>query len=162
MKRFWAPIAPAAVIQVKEGNGLSELRGTWMGGFSWGYTGGGPHRTAEAILTSVFDGETAHDLSHLFVVEVLAMIRADGPLSITEDRIRQWALDRTTSVRRIPARVKKAVWTRDEGKCVNCGSMKDLQYDHVIPYSKGGSSSDSKNIQLLCARCNLKKRARIE
>jgi 5-methylcytosine-specific restriction endonuclease McrA len=35
-------------------------------------------------------------------------------------------------------------------------------FDHIIPYSKGGSSKDPKNIQLLCVRHNLSKRDRIE
>ncbi len=35
-------------------------------------------------------------------------------------------------------------------------------FDHIIPYSKGGSSIVPENIQLLCARHNLAKRDRIE
>jgi len=61
----------------------------------------------------------------------------------------------------IPSNVKKAVWKRDGGKCVNCGSEIDLQYDHIIPVAKGGSST-FENIQILCKKCNLKKHASIE
>jgi hypothetical protein len=57
--------------------------------------------------------------------------------------------------RMIPAAVKLAVWQRDKGKCVKCGSKKNLHFDHVIPYSKGGSSLVVENIQLLCAQHNL-------
>ena len=35
-------------------------------------------------------------------------------------------------------------------------------FAHKIPYSKGGSSKDSKNIQLLCQTCNLKKSNKLE
>ncbi len=42
--------------------------------------------------------------------------------------------------RLIPTEVKVAVWKRDHGKCVLCGSQKNLHYDHELPYSKGGSS----------------------
>ena len=64
--------------------------------------------------------------------------------------------------RLIPSGVKRAVWRRDKGHCVQCGSSENLHFDHIIPYSKGGSSLVAENIQLLCARHNLEKRDRIE
>jgi hypothetical protein len=62
----------------------------------------------------------------------------------------------------IPAVVKIEVWKRDRGSCVKCGSKENLHFDHIIPYSQGGSSKDAKNIQILCLRHNLGKRDRIE
>ena len=56
----------------------------------------------------------------------------------------------------IPDEVKLFVFGRDEGKCVVCSSNVNLQFDHIIPVSKGGSNSEE-NIQLLCQQCNLKK-----
>ncbi len=64
--------------------------------------------------------------------------------------------------RLIPSWVKLEVWKRDRGRCVECGEESSLHFDHIIPYSKGGSSKDPKNIQLLCVRHNLAKRDRIE
>ena len=64
--------------------------------------------------------------------------------------------------RLIPASVKLEVWKRDGGRCVICGSMDNLHFDHMIPYSKGGSSLVAKNIQLLCVRHNLAKKDKIE
>lgn len=55
--------------------------------------------------------------------------------------------------RYIPKDVKKYVWERDQGRCVNCGSMEGLQFDHVIPFSRGGANTRN-NIQLLCEECN--------
>ena len=57
----------------------------------------------------------------------------------------------------IPSVVKQAVWKRDQGKCIECGSKDNLHFDHILPFSKGGSSVLVENIQLLCARHNLQK-----
>ncbi|CAI8186437.1 MAG: Uncharacterised protein [Glaciecola sp. HTCC2999] len=59
--------------------------------------------------------------------------------------------------RYIPGDVMQKVFERDGGKCVMCGETDNLHYDHKIPFSKGGSSKDEKNIQILCARHNLSK-----
>jgi hypothetical protein len=60
----------------------------------------------------------------------------------------------------IPETVKIFVWRRDDGKCVKCGSKSDLEFDHIIPVSKGGSSTE-RNIQLLCVKCNREKSDKI-
>lgn len=62
----------------------------------------------------------------------------------------------------IPSWVKLEVWKRDQGKCQKCGSNSGLHFDHIIPYSKGGSSKDPRNIQILCGKHNLQKHDRIE
>lgn len=46
---------------------------------------------------------------------------------------------------------------RDGGRCVTCGAVDELHYDHIIPYSLGGSSMTIENVQLLFARRNLEK-----
>ncbi len=58
--------------------------------------------------------------------------------------------------RRIPDSVKAAVIVRDGGRCRDCHSAVNLQIDHIIPLSKGGSSEES-NLQTLCRRCNRRK-----
>jgi len=63
-------------------------------------------------------------------------------------------------VRRIPQDVKLAVWQRDQAKCVQCGADTYLEFDHIIPFSKGGASTVN-NVQLLCRKCNLAKSDRI-
>ncbi len=61
----------------------------------------------------------------------------------------------------IPSSVKIEVWRRDQGRCVLCGSADELHFDHVLPYSKGGTSLKVENVQLLCARHNLAKSDKI-
>jgi uncharacterized protein (UPF0248 family) len=62
--------------------------------------------------------------------------------------------------RHIPQEVKQAVWQRDQGKCVQCGATTYLEFDHIIPFSKGGASTVN-NVQLLCRKCNLVKGGRL-
>ena len=66
------------------------------------------------------------------------------------------------NIRLIPTSVKLQVWKRDRGRCVICGSPNNLHFDHIIPYSKGGSSLVAENIQILCARHNIAKKDKIE
>lgn len=56
----------------------------------------------------------------------------------------------------IPAEVRREVWRRDGGACVKCGSRRNLEYDHIVPVSKGGSNT-ARNIELLCETCNRSK-----
>jgi hypothetical protein len=62
--------------------------------------------------------------------------------------------------RHISDATKRVVWDRDGGKCCACGSVKNIEYDHKHPVSKGGNSEES-NIQLLCRPCNRAKRVSV-
>jgi len=55
--------------------------------------------------------------------------------------------------RHIPREIRQEVWRRDKGQCTNCGSTELLEFDHIIPVAKGGSST-ARNVQLLCDTCN--------
>jgi hypothetical protein len=80
-------------------------------------------------------------------------------LAAVEDEIDAGAVPTIPAQRRriIPTNVKLEVWRRDGGKCVVCGASDELHFDHIIPYSRGGTSLSADNIQLLCARHNLEK-----
>ena len=60
----------------------------------------------------------------------------------------------------IPQNVKDQVWNRDGGKCIQCGSNENLEFDHIIPHSKGGADT-YRNLQLLCQPCNGRKSNKI-
>ena len=58
----------------------------------------------------------------------------------------------------IPRTIRYEVFTRDQGRCVECGSQFELQFDHIIPVAMGGATSVD-NLQLLCSDCNRRKGA---
>ncbi len=62
--------------------------------------------------------------------------------------------------RHISQQVKDLVWNRENGRCRECQSNERLEFDHIIPFSKGGSNT-YRNIQLLCEPCNRTKSGKI-
>lgn len=72
------------------------------------------------------------------------------------------SIDDSHRRRLIPSIVKQEVWKRDKGACVECGASDELHFDHIVPFSKGGTSLTADNVQLLCARHNLEKSAKIQ
>ena len=57
----------------------------------------------------------------------------------------------------VPRTVKRAVWTRDDGRCAyadphgrRCESRDALEYDHIVAWADGGRSDTPDNIRLLC------------
>ncbi|HEC1650031.1 TPA: HNH endonuclease [Yersinia enterocolitica] len=52
--------------------------------------------------------------------------------------------------------IRERIKSRDGEKCNYCGSVHNLEIDHITPVSKGGNSTDD-NLQVLCKACNLLK-----
>ena len=94
---------------------------------------------------------------NVFKFRLEAIEEIEDEAASTNDHFRE-----AKSRRVIPSHVKLAVWKRDGGKCVRCGSNDELHFDHILPFSKGGTSVLESNVQLLCARHNLQKSAKIE
>jgi hypothetical protein len=46
------------------------------------------------------------------------------------------------------------------GRCLHCSTSMDLQVDHIMPVSKGGTDEE-RNLQPLCGSCNRRKAARL-
>lgn len=91
------------------------------------------------------------------------MFRLEAIEGVSDDRAARDFSFRAKKHRRvIPTQVKLVVWKRDAGKCTICGATDDLHFDHMLPYSKGGTSLTAENVQLLCARHNIEKSAKIE
>ena len=128
-------------------------------------------QTTQAICVLIADGRTYWWCRDRFYWEDDELGAGDVHALVYErDRRRDRRLERAHAVvatdalppapRRdvIPREVRRAVFERDNGRCVDCGSSFDIQYDHVIPVAFGGAST-VQNLQILCAPCNQAKGA---
>jgi hypothetical protein len=86
----------------------------------------------------------------VFLAVAFRVLRTLGFIRIVVDEKRRPA---------IPGYMKSAVYLRDGGMCRRCRSRDHIEYDHIIPWSKGGRHSID-NLQLLCRTCNRRKGAR--
>jgi 5-methylcytosine-specific restriction endonuclease McrA len=67
----------------------------------------------------------------------------------------------SSGTRYVPALIKQAVWTRDQGRCGfvdarskrRCNSTYALELDHIVPYAKGGLT-ELRNLRLRCRAHN--------
>ena len=60
------------------------------------------------------------------------------------------------SIRTFTEAQKRRAYTKQNGVCPRCGvrfDYEEMQGDHIIPWSKGGKTTDD-NLQMLCQRCN--------
>jgi HNH endonuclease len=62
---------------------------------------------------------------------------------------------------RVPRKIWEGIMARDKKTCRECGSKDNVQVDHIVPWTEGGSSTDPKNLQVLCQKCNGEKGAKI-
>jgi 5-methylcytosine-specific restriction endonuclease McrA len=56
----------------------------------------------------------------------------------------------------VSTELRRTVFERDGGRCVECGSAFNIQYDHILPVAHGGATT-LQNLQILCAECNRRK-----
>lgn len=120
--------------------GIAALIG-FMSGMSWGFFA--------SLVLGVLFGTGALLLALKFLP------RSTGPTTPVEPVPAVQPMSRY-----IPVEVRRQVWARDGGRCVECGSDQYLEFDHIIPHSKGGANTVG-NVQLLCRTCNLAKGDRI-
>lgn len=60
---------------------------------------------------------------------------------------------RNKNPRYISKETQHLVWTRDQGECCKCGGKRNLNIDHILPVSLGGTAHPQ-NLRLLCFYCN--------
>jgi 5-methylcytosine-specific restriction endonuclease McrA len=113
--------------------------------------------------TWLFEGRCYREDDALSQRDVLALIRererrARRRLQRAHAALARDGAEPATRREPIAAEVRRAVFERDGGRCVACGSAFDIQYDHVIPLSMGGAGT-VENLQVLCATCNRRKGA---
>jgi hypothetical protein len=66
--------------------------------------------------------------------------------------------DVATAEDAVPDSVRREVWIRDRGLCVDCGVTAGLAFDHVLPLAVGGTNT-APNLELRCRPCQLRRRA---
>ena len=67
--------------------------------------------------------------------------------------------EKTLAIRAFSAAQKMRAYERQKGICPICGQhfeLDEMQGDHIVPWSRGGKTSDD-NLQMLCGKCNAKK-----
>jgi 5-methylcytosine-specific restriction endonuclease McrA len=117
------------------------------------------------VLASQMDNKLPHDL-----VFLTGRIHASSPIDLEELILRGFlepyegekAKGRREdwSSRHVSAQLRATLLSDSKHTCVACGAQKNLEIDHIIPISQGGSG-DPQNLQVLCRPCNRRKRARL-
>lgn len=84
--------------------------------------------------------------------------QAEKEKATSRERMRRWRTDSG-----LPAqewdRLRAAIFARDGSKCVDCGSVKALHCDHIIPLAFGGSNEPD-NLATRCSICHGRKTAK--
>jgi HNH endonuclease len=99
--------------------------------------------------------EIERRLAHLGPEEVMAGISFEDAIALKHElaalgakaEIVETTHGSSTSRPPIPERVRHEMWRRDEGRCVDCGGRERLEFDHIIPLSRGGSNT-ARNLEL--------------
>jgi hypothetical protein len=120
--------------------------------------GSGKEEAAEVVERAIHIREetVGFDLSQKDAVQLKVMMeRAGAKIRIEQTARREPIAGRTP----IPESVRHEVWRRDRGRCVDCGSRENLEFDHIVPWSKGGSNT-ARNLELRCEICNRRKAAK--
>jgi hypothetical protein len=93
-------------------------------------------------------------------VKLERLIGATEPLDLSAfadfvnfGRVEKLTWQERLANRRVPESMRATVLVRDGGRCRKCRRAINLEMDHIVPVSKGGTTEES-NLQTLCRRCN--------
>jgi hypothetical protein len=137
--------------------------------YKWFYAiGEMEHMTGVNLNLNDVDGEELSSIASMSVDKLTANQIKEAHaearkeiIAIFTNQSQQGETEAEANLRKpISSEVKREVWRRDEGKCTKCGSRERLEFDHIIPVTKGGSNT-ARNIELLCEACNRAKSATI-
>jgi HNH endonuclease len=149
------PAGPYAVILFGFGKGYDpEKIGAALQPL--GYTAREMPRLLERV-EHIAPETVAFDLDQSAAVAAKRRLEEGGGRVRIEEQVRRETGERRPS---ISEAVRHEVWRRDGGRCVDCGSRENLHFDHIVPWSRGGSNT-VRNLELRCEKCNLKKGAKI-
>ena len=135
-------ISPSPVTGNPDADAVGKAAGPWL----WLHAG------YLVKVTGIFRTETEKSL----LVNEQVMKREKRLKKLERLVEMEGRIDQAAKREPIADDVRMFVWRRDQGRCVNCGCKRDLEFDHIVPVSKGGSGT-VRNIQLLCALCNREK-----
>ena len=114
------------------------------------------------LMTSkkILNGWYALDMPDVVAEIILAAVRGFHASTLPQPQPPLLRTGPDRDGRYIAKETRAAVWARDGARCVQCGSESYLEFDHIIPLSKGGATSTN-NLQLLCRGCNADKSDKI-
>ena len=114
-------------------------------------------RQAQALLRhQIPDG----DLSKIFDRALTALLQDLAKKKLAATERPRASQGKACGSRHIPAEVRRAVWSRDGGRCAfvadtgrRCTEEAFLEFHHVVPHAAGGAAT-AENIQLRCRAHN--------
>ena len=109
---------------------------------------------AEEVLRHRFPKGETNEVVNLALKELLAEVDRDLRKPPRSSKVKP---TEATPSRYIPEAVKHEAWKRDGGQCAyvspngtRCTARTWIEFDHVMPFAKGGSSRDPNNIRPYC------------
>jgi hypothetical protein len=116
-------------------------------------------REAQALLGHIVPSGDVEAVLKRALREMVKQLRKQKCAETAQPRTERGGSS-TTSARQIPAAVRRTVWKRDGGRCTfvsdtgrRCDERARVEYDHVVPLSRGGSSTTN-NLRLRCRTHN--------
>ena len=138
------------VIQISEKSTVRDVRRKLNKEFNLSYSSSETIIFDKRILDKLSRIKKMYDIKSTYeMIDILAEEKLKQPKPLHHARSVA-----PKNSRYIPKAVKHEVY---KGQCENCGSRRNLHYDHIIPYAKGGDNS-AENIRVLCENCNQRHR----